>query len=435
MLAGLPSVFATDPIDYTPWLWWSAYLVLSLVGWTVSGRRRLRVALMRWLAPRVPVAAGRVAERLLFHRVLWLFVGVLSLIGVVLLTGSLVMYLVERDANPHFGSLDEASHSTLIYLFSGVEDRTPKTEWGWRVVALMILAGVGLTAYATGHMVHEIIGRRERNMERDAARECYLVIGWNARARQIVEELFMAFEAGVEKHMITVLSEHKVNTAHVPELDARGVTFVAGDPHDKKVLDKLGAHEARSVIVMANTEHADPDARAALIALALRGLFQDKGLSPEDRPRVCVEVVNHRRISLIRDAGADETVCHEDYGLGVLTQASLAESIAEVYHELLTFRESTNEMFLLRGPGAGAGAHIPADVWDRLFQGKTFTEAEGAFSRSRERCSNPAILVGLRRRGKMMLNPATPVTLEHGDDLIVMARQVPSAEHLRQLMA
>jgi hypothetical protein len=29
-------------------------------------------------------------------------------------------------------------------------------------------------------------------MERDAARECYLVIGWNHRARKVVEELFMA---------------------------------------------------------------------------------------------------------------------------------------------------------------------------------------------------------------------------------------------------
>src|SRR5262249_27313394 len=146
----------------------------------------------------------------------------------VALVGSLIMYLVEGRGgrNPNFDTLQEASHSTLVYMFSGVEDRTPKTEWGWRVVSLMILAGVGLTAYATGHVVTEIIGRRERNMERDAARECYLVIGWNPRARQVVEELFAAFEAGVEKHLVTVLSEHKIDTAKLPELDARGVTFI-----------------------------------------------------------------------------------------------------------------------------------------------------------------------------------------------------------------
>lgn len=435
MHAGVPLIFAADVDDYTAWLWWAFYLSLSLLGTVVARSRRRRARIMRWLAPRLPTAGAHLAEYLLFHRLLWVFVGVLSLIGVVLLTGSLVMYLVERDANPHFRSLEEASHSTLIYLFSGVEDRTPQTEWGWRVVGLMILAGVGLTAYATGHIIHEIIGRRERDMERDAARECYLIIGWNPRARKIVEELFLAFRAGVEKHLITVLSEHKVDTAKVLDLDARGVTFVAGEPNDKKVLAKLGAHEARSVIVMANTEHPDPDARAALIVLALRGLFQEKGVTGERKPRVCVEVVNHRRTALIRDAGADETICHEDYGLGVLTQASLTESIAAVYDDLLTFRESTNEVFLLRGPGEGPGTHVPADVWERLFQGKNFEEAAEVFTRGHARCTNPAILIGVRRGGKLLLNPDTPVTLDRHDDLVVISRNVPSPEHMRQLVS
>jgi hypothetical protein len=169
--------------------------------------------------------------------------------------------------------------------------------------------------------------------------------------------------------------------------------------------------------------------------LALRGLFQDKGVTGERKPRVCVEVVNHRRNALIRDAGADETICHEDYGLGVLTQASLVESVAEVYHELLTFQESTNEVYLLRGPGDGIGTHVPADVWDRLFQGKRFEEAAEAFTRRHAQCPNPAILIGLRRDGKLLLNPDSPVTLDRHDDLIVLARNVPSPEHLRQLMS
>jgi Trk K+ transport system NAD-binding subunit len=435
MPAGVPPILAFEWDDYTPWLWWFGYIAISLVGWIVARHRRVRMRIMRWLAPRLPSRLDHIAERVLFYRPLWTFIDVLSLIGLVLLFGSLLMYFFEHGRNDKFDNLEEAGHSTLVYLFSGVEDRTPKTEWGWRVVAAMILAGVGLTAYATGQVIHEIIGRRERHMERDAARECYLVIGWNTRARQIVEELFSAFELGVERHLITVLAEHKVNTSHVPELDARGVTFVAGDAHDKKVLEKLGAHEARSVIVMADTAHPDPDARVALIVLALRGLFQDKALAADVRPRVCVEVVDHRRIPLIRDAGADVTVCHEDYGLGVLTQASLSESVAEVYHELLTFRNATNDVFLLRGPGAGAGTHVPEDVWERLFEGKTFDEAAAAFTCHRGRCSNPAILIGVRRGGNLLLNPGSPVILGRADDLVVLARQVPAPEHLRQLIS
>jgi hypothetical protein len=92
MLAGVPLIFAADMDDYTPWLWWVFYLTLSLVGTSARSRRRRASAMLAGAALPSRQPTWRSAS---CSTALWVFLSVLSLIGVVLLTGSLVMYLVE----------------------------------------------------------------------------------------------------------------------------------------------------------------------------------------------------------------------------------------------------------------------------------------------------------------------------------------------------
>src|SRR5262245_15235641 len=421
--------------DWTAWLWWLWYLALALFGLFVAARRDLRRALLRLVAPRLRPRPFRWARRLLFDRILWLAVGTLSVFIVFLLFGSVAMYFLERGVNDKFKTLEEASHSTLIYLFSGMEDRTPQTVWGWRCYGLLALTGLGLTAYFTGYFVSEILTRGRGTMERDAARQSFLIIGWNPRTRQVIDELFRAFEVGMERHLITVLAEERVDTSTVADLDSRGVTFVSGDPFDKKVLERIGAHQARSVILLANHKYHDPDGHSAMTVLALTGLFNDAGVLPGHRPRVCVEVVNHRKMALIRDAGAHETICHEDFGLGVLAQSAMVSSICEVYQELLSYAPATNAFHIVRSPpqGDGGAGDLPLDIWQRLLEGKSFAEAADVFTRGRD-VRNPVILVGLRRGGRILVNPRDPLRLQRGDDLLVIAYGFPSLEHLRRLL-
>jgi voltage-gated potassium channel Kch len=437
-MSRLPLLLAevqSDPNLWDDWVWWGGYLVLAVVGGALAYRRDVRRGLLRLLAPHLSPRSFRIARRLLFERMLWLAVWVLSLFGLVLLFGSVLMYVLESRANPSFASLEEASHSTLIYLVSGAEDRQPRTPWGWRCFGLIAITGLGLTAYFTGNFVSELLFRGRRVMDRDVARQSFLVIGWNPRARQIIEELFRAFEVGLARHLITVLSDRKVDPSRVADLDSRGVTFVTGDAFDKKVLERLGAHEARAVVILANRTVQDPDGHSAVIVLALTGLFKDEQLTPERRPRICVEVVNHRKTALIRDAGADDTICHEDYGLGVLAQSALVSSIGEVYQELLAYAPETNEFHVLRSPAtAGAPSDIPAEVWERLLKGKSFREAADVFNRARDD-RNPVILVGLRRGGRLLLNPLEPERVQPGDELLTIARGFPTLEPLRRLIA
>lgn len=416
------------------WLRWATYVALAGLGLVLGASRSKRVGLVRWLAPRVSSAWFHRLRYVLVHRLVWLTVRTLCLFALFLLFGSVVMYYVERNGNAKFHTLEEASHSTLIYLFSGIEDRTPQTTPGWFCFSAMALASLGLTAYYTGYVVSEIIERRKTRMEGAAAARSFLVIGWNPRARWVIEELFRAFEVGLDRHVITVLSREKVDTAQCVDLDARAVTFVSGDAFDKKVLELLGAHQAYSVIVLADKSFEDPDAHSTLTVLALRALCQDQGIPPERRPRVCVEVVNHRKLGLLHDAGADEAVCHEDYGLGVLTQAALMSKITQVYQELLSHSPQTNEIYVLRTPRAEGPGDVPRDVWEQLLLGKSFSQAAEVFNACRDP-RNPAILLGLRRGEKMLLNPREALTLQPGDDLIVLACVFPNLEHFRRLLA
>jgi hypothetical protein len=109
--------------------------------------------------------------------------------------------------------------------------------------------------------------------------------------------------------------------------------------------------------------------------------------------------------------------------------------MCEVFQELLTYAKGTNDFHVLRTPGAeGAPTDVPAEVWERLLKGKSFKEAAEAFNRARDD-RNPVILVGLRRGGKILLNPVEPERVQAGDELLIMARDLPSLEPMRRLLS
>jgi hypothetical protein len=424
--------FALRAQAYINWLQWSALMALSWFTLAVAHLRRLRLSLICLIAPRLPASLAHSLRQLFFNRRLWRVLRTLSLLGLVWLAGSAAMYLAEREVNVNFANLGASSLSIIVYLFSGLEDRIPVTIEGWMVSVIMLISGLLVAAYITGQFASEIMQHTSGaiSMINNIAKRNLLVIGWNPRAERVVRELFGAAEVGLGEHSVTVLSEQKVDTMRFAEFESRGVTFVSGDTFHKKVLERIGAHEARSIIVIADDEAEDPDAKTALNVLALRSLCREKSIPDDRRPRICAEVLNHRKMGLIRDAGADDVVCHQDYGLGVLAQSAFAAKITQVYHELLSYSVDTCEIYMLTSPRQESQGDIPADLWDVLFEGKSFAEAADVFNRHRD-SENPAILVGVRRGESLFLNPRNRVALQRGDDLAVMAFTRPRLERLR----
>jgi len=269
-----------------------------------------------------------------------------------------------------------------------------------------------------------------------------LIVGWNSRAEKVVRELLVAQEHGLLGHGITVLTDQLFDVKQCPaEFQRHCVTFVVGDAFDHERLKEIGAHEARCVIVMSDDSAEDPDGKTALTVLAMHTLYKEVGLKDEDpHPRICVEVKNHRKQDIIRDAGADEIVCHEDYGLGVLAQCAISLKMSEVYQDLLSYGDEGNEFYVLISPHAKHTSdepEIPEDIWDGLFNGSTFAQAADVFTHHRSTVHS-IILVGIRGEDEHVhLNPEKDFKLRPGDDLIVMARQRqrPSLDFLRSAMS
>lgn len=433
MLATLPNALRARA--YVHWLQWAAFVGLAVLLLATASLRRPRLALMRAAARYVPTRVARLLRYLLFQRLLWQIIRTIALFLLIWLVGSAVMYLFEHEVNASFSNLRVSSLSILVYLFSGLEDRAPLTNGGWIGSVVLLISGLLIAAYITGQFASEIMRQTFGviQMTKNSAKGSMLIIGWNPRAERVVREMFGAFEVNLPEHNVTVLSPERVDTSRFPEFETRGVTFVSGDTFDKKLLSRIGAHKAHSIIIMADTSSEDPDAITTLTALALRSLCRDEEVAGEDRPRICAEVVNHRKMSLICDAGADEVICHEDFGLGVLAQSAFSAKLTNVYQELLSYSVTSCEIYMLTSPRNGHASDIPEDIWAGLFAGKSFVEASEVFNQNRDG-ENPPILIGVERGNRVLLNPRTQFKLQAGDNLIVIAYVRPRLENLRHAL-
>ncbi|MCD5383425.1 hypothetical protein LR066_01515 [candidate division WOR-3 bacterium] len=102
--------------------------------------------------------------------------------------------------------------------------------------------------------------------------------------------------------------------------------------------------------------------------------------------------------------------------------------LAFFHRELLTYSEDTNGIYI-----------ITEDKFPKAIIGKTFEETAEMFYRNRDPV-NPAILIGVRREDRIILNPKEKRTgqkdkkferFEEGDALIVIAFNLPDLSDIK----
>lgn len=421
---------------YVEWFQWGLLLLLSsgvvFIARLQSFRHRMFILLINRL--RIPQFLVGLLRPIMYHKLVWTLISAFSSLCLVWLVGSAYMYWCEREINVHFVSLRYSSLSILVYLFSGLEDRQPVTTSGWIGSFLMLIVGLVVAAYLTGHFASYIHRYTTEviQMSHNASKHGILIIGWNERAERIIREIFSGFESGLSMHTITVLTEKPVPPSSlIHEFESAGVTFLSGSSFDKRVLERIGAHEAHEVLVLADEDVEDPDGKSALTVLALKSLVEER--NPREAPYIVVEVLNHRKMSLIRDAGANDVICHQDYGIGILAQSIFYHEVSEIFNQLLTYGGSSCEIYVLStADNEGHHTDISAAEWEAHFEGKTFSEACDYFIDHRN-TNNPVILLGVQRPGRngpeVHLNPRGEFRLLKGDCLIVMAWKRPQLRH------
>ena len=341
---------------------------------------------------------------------------------VLYLAAAFSLYSLERGVNPKCETLYDAFWLTTVFFFSGFEEFGPVTTGGRLISLISFILGAGVMVAVTAKSASFLVAKDRRKVPMPEQSQGQIVIcNWNDRGDRIIKELH-ASQAAPDTEIV-VITPKQVNEAELRKSPAyEKVFFIRSDPTLHDVLRASRVHLARSVILLANEDSPEPDAESALIALAITRLC-DGGR----KPHIVVEAKNHRKMQHLQDAGADEVVCATDYGLGILAQSALHAKLSDVYHNLLTYSQDTNEVYIVEG-----------ERFPKAVLGMSFREAAAYLQEHRD-LSNPAILIGVKRHGRTILNPMESwdgpteerfERFQEGDALIVLAYDPPDFSHL-----
>lgn len=384
-----------------------------------------------WLLPVLLLAglllAGRSFAWHLEIRNLWRedklpFILVLLLAMSILLI-TVLTFLLEHGINENFSSLTESFWSITVYLFSGLEDRTPYTASGRIVAALGLLLGPAFFAVVSGWLARFFI-RREKHMPQNL-RDHYLLLNWNERAAEVVRELHhpvLRERNGVS--VIVVLTDD--DTLNVRQIRQAGSGWDAafedfylsiGDPTAERALLNANAQDARTILILADDAHGDE--RTIRSLLMLRKIARDHGLS---EMHVVAELLNPANATVLDELAKDfpgllERISGLQVRTCLLAQAALNRGIVGFYSDLLRVSGDTNEVYTHPIPESAEG--LP------------FREYAAQVLRSN--ATEPLIPVGVQRliggRTTLVTNPqpGTPEgILQRGDRLVLLAYQPPS---------
>lgn len=376
--------------DYLPMLIWGGVCVVALI-YVIKYRSILR----------------RITQRHIHVRLIFMFVCLYVI-------GTLVMFFCERYNNRCFESLGESFWSITIYMLSGFEDRYPVT-WPGRVISILIfILSVFFFGAVAGRFAAAFLKREEIKMPRDVKNHI-VICNWNERGKRVVAEL--RHPEGRPDADVVIVDNKLLDEKELLRMPAfNKVHFIREDPIRYGTLKTARVSLADTVIVLADSQSPDPDAKSAMIILALLGECKRK------RPHIIAEIVNSDNSQHLKNAGADETICTTEIGVGILAHCALNKQLSVVYKDLLTYSFEGNEIYI-----------ITREFFPDAFVGKTFAECAQMLYENRDR-NNPVILLGVRRQDKVIMNPRRGAggfgeeecRIGEDDALIAMAFSAPN---------
>lgn len=327
------------------------------------------------------------------------------------------LYLQEHNVNTRIGNLFDAYWLMTVFFLSGFEDFGPVTSGGRVLSLFMFLLGLGAVAAITGKIASVLVirGQKEAKMPKEVS-DHFAICNWNDGGDKIIKEIHAP--QGEPETEIIVVTDKELNEVELrksPEYEK--VYFIKSDPTLHSVLMGSRVHLAKSVIILADNQCPDPDAKTALIALAITKLERGE----VRKPHIVAEVINHRKIEHLRDAGVDEWICATNYGLGIIAQCAMHQKLSEVYQRLLHYSKETNEIYMVEG-----------EKFPSVLNGMTFKEASRLLNDKRE-AINPVILLGVKRNDRIILNPRNEEfdQFKPDDALIVMAFDNPALSGIK----
>ena len=313
----------------------------------------------------------------------------------VIILGAAVVYLTEHGVNDDFQSWGDCLWWILVTISTvGYGDKVPITLGGRAIAFVGMVAGPVLLVSLVGSLgtlFYDEWQKGVKGMAQVTSKGHILICGWNSTAMDILAELR---HSGVFAKLPITIIDDTIDAT--PVRDPR-VSFIRGSPSMVKVLEQANIRQAKYAIVLAKNQTAAADQQTVLTVLAI------KDINPSIH--TCAELNDANNEGHLRRAGCDVMV-----NTNMLTSKLLALSLQNpvanrVIGELASFRGS--EIYRVPVPGEA--------------QGCRFDEMLVTCKKEHD-----AIIIGVERNGKTLVNPAADFELQPGDQLLVISRHAPT---------
>jgi voltage-gated potassium channel len=272
----------------------------------------------------------------------------------------------------------------------GQGDSAFVTSPGGRVVGwLLILFGVAMLGMITGALVAMVIDfllKEGQGLGASGFKEHIVVCGWNATARDLIEEL----RGDDYPQKVVVLADVEKNPA------GAGVYFVRGDGTDAADLARAGIAEASAAVVFPIDGSDEADMHSILTIMAI------KSVAPG--VRTVSEVNNPRHEPHFLRAEVDELLVTSKVASHLLARSALYPGLTGIVTDIVS---------------GGAGSELYRVAVPDEYHGLSIDEVA-----ARLRVDHHATLLSINRGGRAFINPPADFRLEPGDDAIVVAESL-----------
>ncbi len=260
------------------------------------------------------------------------------------------------------------------------------TPAGWVLHWILALFGVAILAAVTGAIVGFVIDflvKEGQGMGASGYEDHIVICGWNATARDLVEELRT--------------DDYKVKIALIHEVDKNpagdSVYFVRGDATSAEDLTRAGILHASAAIVCPTDPSDAADMRSLLIVLAIENMAPTV--------RTVVEVNNPKHVEHFSRTTVDEILVTSRLASHLLARTAMYPGLGGLVTDIVSGGEGS-ELY---------GVLLPDD-----YVGLGVDELS-----ARLRREHRATLLAVVRGNRTFANPDSGFRLERGDQAVVVA--------------
>ena len=328
------------------------------------------------------------------------FLGLVEGAAAIVLVAALLVTLLEKPWTDGLGPALRWLGSSInwaIFTVLGQGDSSYVTSPGGYVVSwLLVLFGVAIVGTITGALVALVIDlllKEGQGLGASGYQGHVIVCGWNATARDLIEEL----HGDEYRTKVVVLAEVDKNPA------GEGVYFVRGDSTNVDDLRRAGIEEAAAALVFPSAPTNDADMHSILTIMAIESVAPGV--------RTVAEVNNPRHVEHFRRTNVDELLVTSRVASHLLARSALYPGVTGLVTDIVSGGEGS-ELYRVELPDGLCGLPID-EVAARL------------------RSEHRATLLAISRQSRTYVNPPSDFVLQPGDDALVVAESLGTLAPLR----